>query len=114
MDNDGQLSVEVLHYFLRHTEHLSNVIPLPVDSMRAYRFLQNAGVILDMVFIDASHVYEDVILDIQRWQRLLMPSGFLCGHDYGEPAHPGVKQAVDELVPKFRVVPGTRIWTTEV
>lgn len=111
MDDQGSLSVEVLHHFLRHTAHLNNIIPLPVDSMRACRLLNVMGVRPDLIFIDASHIYKDVVVDIEAWRSLLSLDGVLCGHDYGAPEHPGVKQAVDELIPKFRTIGS--IWTTE-
>lgn len=52
----------------------------------------------DLVFIDADHTYEGCKADIRAYQSLVAPKrGILAGHDYGEKAHPGVKQAVDEL-----------------
>lgn len=48
----------------------------------------------DMIFLDASHAYEDVAADIEAWRSKVRPGGILCGHDYG--TWPGVKQAVDE------------------
>jgi hypothetical protein len=45
------------------------------------------------------------------WKPLLKDGGILAGHNYGDPPNPGVKQAVDLLIPKFQVI-GT-IWTTE-
>lgn len=65
------------------------------------------------VFVDAGHWYEDVRQDILCWRPLLAEGGILCGHDYNPIHHPPVIQAVDEFVPKFRVVPKTTIWTTE-
>lgn len=65
----------------------------------------------DLVFIDADHTYAGCRADILAYQHLVAPHrGLLAGHDYGEKAHPGVKQAVDELFGD-RVVrgPGT-IW----
>ncbi len=67
----------------------------------------------DMVFIDGSHEYEDVKRDIQTSLKLLDWSGMLSGHDFN-PAHPGVIKAVQELVPGFKVAPGTTIWYVEM
>jgi hypothetical protein len=35
-----------------------------------------------LVFIDGSHVYEDVVKDIKTW--LPRTNKILCGHDYGQ------------------------------
>src|ERR1700748_1325482 len=36
----------------------------------------------DVIFIDAGHNYEDVVLDIRSWSPMLRQGGVLCGHDY--------------------------------
>jgi len=54
--------------------------------------------VLDFVFIDADHSYEDVKHDIQVWRPKLRPGGLLCGHDM----HIGqTRKAVEELVPGY-------------
>jgi predicted O-methyltransferase YrrM len=112
MDNANELSVEVLHYFLRNTRGLMNILPVPLPSLRAHAVLKNLGLCFNMVFIDASHEYADVAQDIVLWKELLAPDAILCGHDYDD-AHLGLKQAVDQHIPRFRIVPNTTIWTTE-
>ena len=37
---------------------------------------------LDFAYIDASHGYEDVLLDCIRWWAKIKDGGVLCGHDY--------------------------------
>ena len=54
----------------------------------------------DFVFIDASHQYEPTKTDIIMWYRKLKEGGYLAGHDYNSLEGLGVKQAVDELIPK--------------
>lgn len=62
----------------------------------------------DLVFIDADHQKEFVLADVMAWTPLLKSGGVLCGHDYGEPSHTGVKDVVDCLDgPWF---PGGSIW----
>lgn len=39
---------------------------------------------LDLVYIDASHRYEDVINDIKTWLPKIKKGGYLSGHDYHE------------------------------
>jgi predicted O-methyltransferase YrrM len=50
----------------------------------------------DMVYIDADHRYEFVLLDIKSWLPKVRKGGILGGHDYGCHGTPGVKKAVDE------------------
>ena len=52
---------------------------------------------LDFVFIDASHAYEDVKLDIETWMPKVKLGGIIGGHDY-EDYFPSVKQAVNECL----------------
>ena len=51
----------------------------------------------DMVFIDASHKYEDVKADILAWMPKVKQGGIIAGHDYVE-SQKGVKRAVDEIL----------------
>jgi predicted O-methyltransferase YrrM len=48
---------------------------------------------LDVVFIDMSHEYKDVKLDIETWLPKVKRSGHLAGHDA---SWPGVKRAIEE------------------
>jgi hypothetical protein len=36
----------------------------------------------DLVYIDASHWYKDVISDIETWLPKIKKGGYLSGHDY--------------------------------
>ncbi len=64
----------------------------------------------DMIFIDANHSYECVKKDILHALLLASASGtLLCGHDY-DALYPGVKRAVDELLPNIKTVSDTSIW----
>jgi len=49
----------------------------------------------DLIYIDASHLYEDVMHDINR--ALMLQPNIIAGHDYGQAVHPGVKEAVDSF-----------------
>lgn len=49
----------------------------------------------DIIYIDASHQYEDVRNDIKHWYPKLKYNGIICGDDYIA-GWPGVVQAVDE------------------
>lgn len=59
----------------------------------------------DLIFIDGSHEYGDVVADIQDWYG--RADKVLCGDDYTN-VHPQVKQAVDELLPDANT--NQRVW----
>jgi len=67
---------------------------VPCDHARAASLLPDAP---DLVFLDADHRYGPTLEAIAIWWPRLAPGGLLCGHDYGHPDYPGVKQAVDEF-----------------
>mgnify|MGYP005613722987 CR=1 len=54
----------------------------------------------DMVYIDACHLYECVIRDIEISVPKIKKNGYLCGHDYINIKEFGVIQAVDEFLQK--------------
>lgn len=51
---------------------------------------------LDFVFIDAKHDEEPVRADMDAWYPKVRSGGYVLGHDYLSPFHPGVKKAVDD------------------
>lgn len=59
-----------------------------------------------LLFIDGSHRYEDVLLDIQLWERWLIRGGILIFHDTGSGRFPGVTRAIQETI-----VPSNRFHT---
>jgi len=65
------------------------------DSVKAAEMFADGS--LDFVYIDSSHAYEDVKADINAWLPKIRKGGMLAGDDYT--TYPGVKQAVDELLP---------------
>ncbi|HUD11740.1 MAG TPA: class I SAM-dependent methyltransferase [Candidatus Saccharimonadia bacterium] len=96
--------------FQQNTSRYDNIWPLHANSLAASRIISRGPMRFDLIFIDASHDYDSVLADIQAWLPLLVPGGVMCGHDY---MRWGVKNAVRQLVPHHRLVPGTSIWTTE-
>lgn len=68
---------------------------------------------LDIVFIDGDHTYEGCRADILAWRSKVRPGGWLTGHDYRWDAFPGVRQAVDELVPDPQIADDF-VWLTRL
>ena len=68
----------------------------------------NIAINPDMVFLDGSHEYEDVKRDILKWTPYIVKGGIICGDDYTNMI--GVRDAVNELFPKRKLVRKTSIW----
>jgi hypothetical protein len=51
---------------------------------------------LDFVFIDAAHDYKNCLNDITLWHPKVKVGGYVMGHDWEHPSHPGVQKAVLE------------------
>ena len=106
----GRPASGVFYAFRENTSRYDNIWPLLANSATAAKIISHSPLRFDMIFIDASHDYESVKQDIHAWLPLLAPGGIMCGHDA---YRWGVKLAVKQLIPSYRVVPNTSIWTTE-
>jgi len=94
--------------FLYNTSEFDNLAIFKMSSLKAASMFNGSPV--DMVFIDANHEYESIKSDIEAW--LPKTKKIICGHDYGDPLSPGVKQAVDEKFDDVRWV--NSIWYKEL
>jgi predicted O-methyltransferase YrrM len=68
---------------------------------------------VDVIFIDAGHLYHEVITDIEKWSKHLKVGGILAGHDYSLKAEScQVKEAVDLLLkePEWEKISCTDVW----
>lgn len=87
---------------------------LPMDSLVAScKF--NDGY-FHHVFLDSSHKYQETKQEIRCWLPKLLHARCLSGHDYFSEENPGVRQAVDEMIPASRLVTqetdnGCGIWS---
>jgi cephalosporin hydroxylase len=70
------------------------VIPIQATSLEASEKFEDES--LDFVFIDASHDYDNVLVDINAWYPKVKVGGYISGDDYA-PCWSGVRQAVDEF-----------------
>ena len=71
----------------------------------------------DMVFIDSSHFYDQVIADIKSWMLKVRSGGLLVGHDYGigRRKNHRVKEAVDYVFGEGAVeVREDGVWIKEI
>ena len=115
-DFSGPREIEITNRDLIFNQFLENMVGTDghLQVIRAdHRHLPALDFSPDMVFIDGAHEYEAVKADIELWKRWLKPGGLLCGHDYWQ-GFEGLKQAVHELIPDFKVASNTTIWYTTV
>jgi len=54
---------------------------------------------IDVLNIDSDHIYETTKAEIERWLPFVKNGGYIFFHDYEHPRCPGVRQAIDELIP---------------
>ncbi len=81
-----------------------NLVVMRMESAKASVFFADKSV--DMVFIDACHLYDHVLLDLQTW--LPKCRKLICGHDAGMP---GVSRALQDMKIDYKTSFG--IWHKE-
>jgi hypothetical protein len=74
------------------------VTQIRLDSVEAAQEISEP---LDFVYIDGDHSYEGIRADLEAWFPLIREGGIIAGHDYGQPAFPGVKAAADHFFKRF-------------
>lgn len=52
---------------------------------------------VELLFIDSTHEREGTIAEVRAWRPHLAKNALIVLHDYGNPAFPGVAEAVDAL-----------------
>eukprot|EP01060_Flectonema_neradi_P022061 TRINITY_DN3026_c0_g1_i3.p1 TRINITY_DN3026_c0_g1~~TRINITY_DN3026_c0_g1_i3.p1 ORF type:complete len:685 (+),score=126.29 TRINITY_DN3026_c0_g1_i3:36-2057(+) len=78
------------------------VLPFPVGGHVAAQIFSNLKLSADIVHVDGSHEYEDVVVDLRDWWPIVRPGGVLYGDDY---SWRGVAKAVEE----FRELHGAKV-----
>ena len=96
---------QVYYQFLSnvvHNEVQEYINPFPSTSLIAARYFQKNDIKADLIYIDGSHEYEDVIADLKSYWPLVNNGGIMFGDDYDEKQWPGVVKAVDEFSDKIK------------
>jgi predicted O-methyltransferase YrrM len=99
-------SHDIRREFLNNLRKFKNLVPICMDSVSASRYFAEESI--DMVFIDGSHSYKDVLADIWRWKPICR--WLLCGHDRDQD---GVPKALKKLGLKIKKEAGT-IWSVDM
>jgi len=71
------------------------IIPFPQTSSNACRWLENKGIQFDMIYIDGSNEYRDIVMDLECCWPLLKKEGVIFGDDYCH--FHEIKRAVNEF-----------------
>ena len=106
LDNPFESSLKRIHgwpqvYFtfisnvIRHVGR-ERICPLPFPSSVAAQIIEKAGLKADLIYIDGSHEYLDVLSDIDRYWPLLRSGGIMLLDDFG---FREVNKAVKERFP---------------
>lgn len=88
---------QVYYTFVKNMREIGmyeRIETIALPSQLGLKYLKYLGVQPDLIYIDASHEYEDVKRDIELAKEL--NPKVIFGDDYGNSVFPGVKQAVDE------------------
>ena len=93
--------------FIKNTTPVKKIInPIKLKSSLAYKLYKDES--LDFVFIDASHIYSDVVSDILNWLPKVKIGGIIGGHDYLSEENTkccnGVNTAVNEIFPQNEII----------
>ncbi len=94
------VDIEVEEKFYKHVDYLELNHKVFFTRCTSKRLSELWKTPLDMVFVDGSHNYDDVVLDIQNWIPHIKKDGIIAFHDYGNQSF-GVTQAIDEFEGKL-------------
>jgi predicted O-methyltransferase YrrM len=81
-----------------HNAKMDNLLPAQIKGDSSTVGMQWDKGEIDLLIIDAEHLYDGVVKDINAWTPHLAVDGFLAFHDYERDKWPDVKTAVDEFV----------------
>jgi hypothetical protein len=83
--------------------HQDLIHPMPMSSTVGARVLAFHKILAGLIYIDASHDYDDVRSDIRNFRPLLLPGGVMFGDDY---SWPSVARAVADEAPEAKDAAG--------
>jgi cephalosporin hydroxylase len=69
---------------------------------------------VDFLFVDSTHERDDTIAEVEAWRPRLAPGALVVLHDYGNPAFPGVGEAVAALGLRGESRGGCFVWRAPV
>lgn len=82
------------------TPYSDRIYPIRQSSLNGARLLGSSDIAADLIYIDASHEYDDVYLDLIYYWDILAPGGIMIGDDF---QFAGVRVAVQRFCFERRV-----------
>jgi predicted O-methyltransferase YrrM len=70
-----------------------------LDFLAQLADLGTSDIRFGLIFVDGDHSAAAVARDAKSAYLLARPDGVICFHDYGEESCPGVKEALDDVLP---------------
>jgi hypothetical protein len=94
-----QVYFDFLSNVVKH-EAQDIIIPVPNTSFIGSKILKYMQIKADLIYIDGSHVYEDVKSDIINYMDILKPNGVMFGDDYlvGEDVAKAVHEVLEDKI----------------
>jgi Methyltransferase domain len=95
---------QIYYQFLSNVVHeglQSYILPFPNTSFIAAQFFKANNITAELIYVDGSHEYQDVMSDCMCYWDILKPSGTMFGDDW---TWNSVKTAVEEFV-RLKSVP---------
>jgi len=94
---------QVYFQFLSNVVHegMQDVIlPFPNTSFVAAKYFKANGITAELIYIDGSHEYADVLSDCAEYWDILSAEGMMFGDDWG---WPGVRAAVEKFAADYEL-----------
>jgi hypothetical protein len=79
------------------------IIPIPYTSFDAFRYLNKLGVLADFCYLDASHHFEEITIELENYMKLVKNGGTLFGDDY-DVGWPEVMSAFQQYVQRNKTI----------
>jgi hypothetical protein len=83
------------------TGKTENIIPLPQTSQNGAVILHYHNISCDLCYLDASHEFNDVYLDLLTYTHLLNDKGVIIGDDF---SRQGIRDALSLFIPRSEFI----------
>jgi len=115
-DVKDKLSTLYETFLVNCWSHKDRIVPVRMNTISGMHYIHDNDIVPDMIFVDASHEYEDVLKDLET-ANMLFPRAILCGDDWSwrnrkQDKRKTVKEAVKTFSKqkKLKIIHNSRCW----